>query len=66
LGELVKNLVGVDVRAVVVGDGDSSRGLASVDTLASVCDVTLLRARIVAGAGASRGLVGVTSWAKVD
>jgi hypothetical protein len=66
LGELIKDAVGVDVRAVVVSDGDSPRSLTGVDTLASICYVSLLRTSIIAGACTSRGLVGIAGRAEVD
>lgn len=65
-GELVKNLVSVDVWAVVVGDGNGSSLATGVDTGTAVSDVALLRASIIASAGSSRGLVGVAARTKVE
>jgi hypothetical protein len=66
LGELIKDTVGVDVWTVVVSDSDSSRSLTSVDTLASICYVALLRTSVVACACTSWGLVGIAGRAEVD
>jgi hypothetical protein len=66
LGELIKDAVGIDVWTVIVGDGDSSRSLTGVDTLTSICYIALLRTSIIAGAGASWGLVGIAGRAEID
>lgn len=66
LRKLVKNPIGVDVWSVVVSDGDSSSLLASVNASSSVLDIALLRASIIASAGTTRRLVGVTTGAEVN
>ena len=50
--KLIKDLVGVDVWSVIVGDSHSTRVLTSVDASPSVLNITLLWARVIAGAGA--------------
>jgi hypothetical protein len=62
LSELVEDLVGVDVRPIIVSDGYSSRVLAGIDTATTVRNVALLRARIVASACATGSLVGIACW----
>jgi hypothetical protein len=64
--ELVQNLVSVDVRAVVIGNGNSSWLAASVDASTTVRNAAFLRTSIVASASSSRGLVGITSRAEVE
>lgn len=64
--ELVQNLVSVDVWAVIVSDGNGSWLAASVNTTTTVRNATLLRASIVASAGSSRGLVGITTGTEVE
>ena len=51
---------------VVVGDGNSSCLLASVDALAAVWDIALLRTSVIAGAGTSGRLVGIAGWAEIN
>jgi len=64
--ELVEDAVGVNVWTVVVGDGDCSSLLAGIDTATSVCDIALLRTRVVACASSTRSFVGIASWAEVN
>lgn len=64
--KLVKDLVGVNVRAVIIGNGHRAGGLARVDASSSVLDIALLRARIIASASSTRSLVAIASWTEVD
>jgi hypothetical protein len=66
LGELVKHAVGVDVRAVIISNGDSTRRLAGVDTTATILDIAFLRTRVVTSASTGWCLVGVAAWAEID
>lgn len=65
-GKLVKNPVGVDVWAVIVGNSYSSGLAALVDTSTTVLNVSLLRTSIVASAGSNRSLVGITTRTEVE
>jgi hypothetical protein len=65
-GELIKYAISVDVWSVIVCDGDSAGSLASVNSLSSICYISLLWARVVAGASAGGSLIGVTGWTEVD
>jgi hypothetical protein len=51
---------------VIVGDSDCSSLLADVNPTTSVCDITLLRASIIACAGSTGCLVGIASRAEVN
>lgn len=64
--ELVENLVSVDVWAVVVGDGNGSGLQAAIDTGTAVLNAALLGTSIVASAGSSRSLVGITARTEVE
>ena len=65
-GELVENLISVDVRAIIVSDGNSSGLAAGVNTSTAVLNVALLGTSIVASAGSSRSLVGVATRTEVE
>jgi hypothetical protein len=65
-GKLVKDTIGVDVWSIIVCNSNGASLLASVNTSTSICYIALLWASIIASAGTTRGLVGVTSRAVVD
>lgn len=64
--EFVQDLISVDVWAVIIGNGNGSRGAASIDTLTTIGNVAFLGASIITSAGSSGSLVSVTTWAEVE
>jgi len=64
--ELVQDLVGVNVRAVIIGNGHRAGGLARVDASSSILNIALLRARVITSASSTRSLVAIASWTEVD
>lgn len=64
--KLVKDLVSVDVWAVIVGNGYSSGLAASVNTRTTIRNIALDGASIVASGGSSRSLVSITARAEVE
>jgi hypothetical protein len=64
--EFVQDLVSVDVWAVVVGDSNGSWLKAAVDAGTAVLNTAQLRASIIASAGTSRSLVGITTRSIIE
>jgi hypothetical protein len=52
--ELIKNIIGVDVRAIIVGNSDSIRNNAIIDAFSTVLLLAELRTRCVTSAASSR------------
>ena len=64
--ELVKNLVSVDVWAIIVGDGNGACLLASIDTATTIRNTSLHGTSVVASRSSNRGLVGITARTVVE
>ena len=64
--ELVKNLVSVDVWAIIVGDSNGAFLLARIDTGTTIRNTSLHRTSVVASRCSSRGLVGITARTVVE
>jgi hypothetical protein len=54
------------ILPVIVGDSDGARYLASVDSLAAVCNVALLRPSVVACTSSGGSLIRITSWTVLE
>ena len=64
--ELVKNLVSVDVWAIIVGDSNGAFLLARIDTGTTIRNTSLHGTSVVASGSSSRGLVGITARTVVE
>lgn len=65
-GKLIEDIVGVDVWAVVVGNGDGSWLNAIINTLPTIWYGSELGSRNFAGASSRRQFVGITSWSILE
>lgn len=64
--ELVEYIFSVYVRSVIVGNSNSSRFCAEVNSLSSISDRAKLRTSDVARAASRREMVSITSWSVLE
>lgn len=64
--EEIEHTFCIDVRSVIISDGDSVGFVTSINTSSTILNISKLGTRIVASGGSIRSLISVTSGAEVD